>query len=91
MALGKTVGELEEDLGSGELTDWKHYYKIEPFGQERDNLHAAYICTMIANYSGKAKVMKKPDDFMYMNPKVKRDKETARTLQMLDAMAKRNG
>ena len=83
-----TVGELEDRIGSGELSEWKAYYSIEPFGQERDNLHAAQICAMIANYSGRVKIAKKGEDFMYLNPHVKRERETRRTLAMMDALAK---
>lgn len=76
-------------MGSGEFSEWKAYYAIEPFGQERDNLHSAYICSMIANYSGKVKIAKKPEDFMFLHPEVKRQRETRRTLSMMKAIAKR--
>jgi len=89
--LGRTVAELETGLGSGELTEWKAYYHIEPFGQERDNWHAATIATVIANYSGKLRTPLHLDEFMLEPASVKKDRETKRTLAMMSAMAKKNG
>ena len=90
LALGRTVNELEQTLGSGELTEWKAYYSIEPFGQERDNWNTAMIAATVANYSGKLRVAKNIDDFMFIHPQIKRDKETKRTLSMMKIMAKKN-
>lgn len=89
LALGRTVSEIEDSLGSGELNEWKAYYRIEPFGQERDNLHAANICAVIANYSGKLRTAKKVEEFMFQHPEIKRRRETNRTLSMMKAIAKR--
>ena len=91
LALGRTVSELEQTLGSGELTEWKAYYSIEPFGQERDNWNTAMVAATVANYSGKVKIAKNIDDFMLIHPKIKKDKETKKTLLMMQAMAKKNG
>ena len=90
LALGRTVSELEQTLGSGELSEWKAYYLIEPFGQERDNWNTAMIAATVANYSGKLRVAKNIDDFMFIHPQVKRDKETMKTLSIMQAMAKKN-
>ncbi len=81
---------MEQTLGSGEFSEWKAYYAIEPFGQERDNWNTAMIAATVANYSGKLKVAKNIDDFMFTHPKIKRDKETQKTLSMIQAMAKKN-
>ena len=40
--------ELKDRLTSQELRDWMAYYKIEPFGSERDNMHAAAIASTVA-------------------------------------------
>jgi len=90
LALGRTVNELEQTLGSGELTEWKAYYSIEPFGQERDNWNTAMVAATVANYSGKLRTAKNIDDFMLIHPQIKRDKETKKTLLMMKAMAKKN-
>lgn len=87
--MGRTVAELEATLGSGELTEWLIYSAHEPFGAVRDNLHAAVIAQTIANFSGKIKTPKELMDFMIEPEDVKRDRETQRTLVMMDAMAKK--
>lgn len=89
MALGKTVGELEDELGSGEFSEWKAYYNIEPFGQERDNWNAAQIASTVANCSGRTKKTMQIHDFMFAHPDVKRARETKQTLSMIKALAKR--
>ncbi len=90
LELGRTVAELEQSLGSGELTEWLVFYGIEPFGAVRDNLHAAIISSTIANYSGKLRTpIKNLTEFMIETPQVKRDRETRKTIAMMDAMAKR--
>ena len=87
LALGRTVAELETTLGSGELSKWYAYYQIEPFGQWRDNYHAAIIATCVANYSGNTKQARQIDEFIYQHIDVVREKETMRTMKWLDAMA----
>jgi len=83
------VAELEDTLGSGELSKWYAYYQIEPFGQWRDNYHAAIIAANVANYSGNTKQAKQVSEFIYEHEDVHRDKETQRTLAMIDALAKK--
>jgi len=87
--LGRTVAELEQTLGSGELTEWQAYYRFEPFGSNRDNYHAGIIAATIANYSGKIKVAKQVHDFMLEPESVKKDRETKKTIAMIDALAKK--
>jgi hypothetical protein len=88
LALGRTVNELEQTLGSGELTEWIAFYRIEPFGSHRDNYHAAIIAATVANYSGKLKTPKQVHEFMIEHPDQKRERETKHTLAMMDILAK---
>ena len=81
---------MEDSLGSGELTEWKAYYAIEPFGQERDNFNTAMVAATVANFSGKLRTAKKLEDFMFIHPEKKRQSETQKTLLALQAMAKKN-
>ncbi len=76
-------------MGSGELSEWKAYYSIEPFGQERDNWNTAVIAATVANYCGKLRTAKNIDEFMFIHPQIKCDKETKKTLLMMQAMAKK--
>lgn len=48
------------------------------------------IAATVANYSGKLRVAKPIDDFMFIHPQIKRDKETKRTLLTMQAMAKKD-
>lgn len=32
-----------------EYLRWQKFYAIEPFGPQRDNLHAALVCALLAN------------------------------------------
>ena len=55
LALGRTVAELEETISSDELTQWIAFYNMEPFGSERDNIHAGIIASTLANIHGGSK------------------------------------
>lgn len=83
------MAELEDTLGSGELTKWYAYYQIEPFGQWRDNYHAAMVAATIVNNIGKVKNAKQINDFMLEHPDLRRKRETSTTLAIMDALAKK--
>lgn len=42
-----TVRELLARMDSHEFSEWMAYYGIEPFGQERDNLHAGIVAKAV--------------------------------------------
>lgn len=41
MALGRTVGELEETIGHAELLEWFAFYELEPWGAHIEDFRAA--------------------------------------------------
>ena len=49
MALGKTVGELLEDIGAAEMTEWMAFAQLEPFGGAVDDLRAGIGPAVAAN------------------------------------------
>lgn len=51
LALGRTVAELRVSMSCGELQAWDEYYRLEPWGQARDNMHAGMLAAMLANQS----------------------------------------
>lgn len=52
-------------MSSRQLSEWVAYNQLEPFGEERDDLRAAIIASVIANALGGRKGKKfKPKDFM---------------------------
>ena len=61
-----TVGELLDRISSRELSEWMAYYMLEPFGAERDNLHAGLVAAMVHNVNRDPKRGKAadPKDFM---------------------------
>ncbi len=65
LALGKTVGQLSEEMSDKELHDWMAFYRLEPFGDERADLRAGIIASTVANSNrGKRGETRKPTDFM---------------------------
>lgn len=53
-------------MSSREFSEWQAYYVLEPFGQERDNLHTGIVAATIANAHRDPEKNKpfKPNDFM---------------------------
>jgi hypothetical protein len=65
-----TVAELLGRISSRELTEWMAYSRLEPFGEERQDVRSAIIACTIANCNrGKNQPPYKLADFM---PKFKR-------------------
>lgn len=66
------VGEVDVDgmlsrIPSQLLTEWMAYYSLEPFGQERDNMHAGLVASAVYNVNRDQKKQRKafqPGDFM---------------------------
>lgn len=83
------VCEIERDMPSSELTEWMAYYRLEPFGQERDNLHAGMIASILANvYRKKGAKNFTVDDFMVRDREAQREKSTLGFLAGLKRLAK---
>ena len=86
------MAELENTLGAGELVEWVEYYRVEPWGQWRDNAHAGMIASVIANVhrsrNGKAYTIK---DFMLTDAETQRNARTRATLDWMESVAKRKG
>ena len=49
MALGIPRDEMLGRMSSREVTEWMAYASVEPFGEDRGDLRAALICSVIAN------------------------------------------
>ena len=80
-----TVKEMLARMDSTELAEWMAYYGLEPFGQEREALHAGIIAATVANANaGKGKAYQ-PADFM---PDFDRKEQTADDMRaVLNKMA----
>lgn len=84
LGLGKFLYEIDA-MPASEFVSWCRYYDNEPFGAERDNLHAALICTTLTKKTSL-------DDFMFKVKSHSSEEDKARQLlgklDILAAMAK---
>lgn len=77
-------------MSSAEFTDWQAYYKIEPFGAERDNWHMGVLAALFYNLRRhKSKPPLSASDFIYRDPVAARQKKDHEMLGWLRAKAKR--
>ena len=75
-------------MTSAELSEWMQYYTIEPFGQWRDNWHAATLAAMLFNINrAKGQQAAKASDFMYMDQEAAEQKRDAETLALLRSVS----
>jgi hypothetical protein len=61
LALGKTVRQLLDEIGSAELTEWQAYYKLEPFGSLVDDERHGVAVSTLANINRDSKA--RPDPY----------------------------
>jgi len=54
------VGELLARMSSRELAEWQAYAQLDPFGNERGDLQAGIVASMIANVYRDRKKQRKP-------------------------------
>lgn len=87
-----SVARIENELGSGELTEQMAYYKLEPWGPERDNWHIGILASMYANrYKKQGTPAIQATDFLWGAKDKTVEKQTSATLAALDALAMKNG
>ena len=55
LVLHRTQRELLESLTSAEYTEWLAYDAIDPYGNERGDLRAAIVASVMANVFSKRK------------------------------------
>ena len=62
-----TVSEMLARMSSRELTEWMAYFTIEPWGEERADLRAGIVASVIANVNRDPRKRPRPyrpEDFM---------------------------
>jgi len=53
-------------VDSKEIAEWQAYYKINPFGEIRDDMRMARICSILYNsWRGKGSQSMSESDFMF--------------------------
>jgi hypothetical protein len=76
-------------MGSSELSEWRRFWAIEPWGPYRDNIHAGIVASLIANaFRGKGIKAVSYQDFMLVDRGEHRNKKTTQFLGWLKAVAK---
>ncbi len=68
LALGCTVGELQQRMGAAEFASWLAFYQMEPFGELRADMRAAMLASLTANAHRNTKKRAKPfelGDFLF--------------------------
>ncbi len=89
LALGRTVSELEASMSSSEFSEWIEYYQLEPFGQWRDNWHAAQIAALLFNANrGKTQQPLKAQDFMFATEEEQAQRKQDEFFASLASLAK---
>lgn len=69
-----TVGELLTRISSRELAEWRAYYTMEPFGEDRADLRAGIIASTTANVFRKSGTQPyKAQDFLPKFEKPRQD------------------
>lgn len=69
-----TVSELLSRVSSRELSEWRAYYGLEPFGEDRADLRAGIVASTMANVFRKSGTNPyKAQDFMPKFGKEKQD------------------
>jgi len=60
LALGKTVRQLLSEIDSAELTQWRAFYQLEPFGSLIDDERHGVAVATLANINRNPKVRSEP-------------------------------
>lgn len=90
LGLGMTVAELEQRMGSSELQEWMLFWRAEPWGPYRDNIHAGLIASILANiHRKKSAPAVTYQEFMLVDPVDHKNKKTRETLAWMKAVARR--
>lgn len=67
------------------MLEWGAYYHLEPFGQDRENLHAAQIAAAVCQVMG---VKKSPKDFMYKDAESAAEEQVSAFFERMDRLKK---
>ena len=74
-------------MSGSEFREWQEYYVLEPFGQDRDNWHSAFLASLYA--SAHTKQGAQPpgvDQFMYRDSDTRREEADAQTLSFFEGL-----
>jgi hypothetical protein len=77
-----TVAGLLNQIDAKELMEWRAFYNIEPFGEEREDLRMAMVCCTLANiHRGKNTPPYRLSDFLLrFDPKPQQTEEEMKAI-----------
>lgn len=88
--LGMMVCELDERMPASEFTHWMALWRMDPWGTQRDNMHAGILASILANVHRKKNAKAYTvDDFMFRDRHSKRESDTRGFFAGLKSLAKR--
>jgi hypothetical protein len=70
-----TVQELLARVSSRELSEWRAYFMLEPFGEERADMRAAIVASTVANTARDPKRRRRPFQASEFMPRFEWKKE----------------
>lgn len=83
-----TVAELNKRMGAREFRRWMAYYRDEPFGPARDNLHAGIVAAMLYNINRRKGARPlSANDFLLMTQRERMERTTKKTLAAVKVLA----
>ena len=77
------MGEVEQ-LPNSEIREWGAYFVLEPWGADRDNLHAAQVASAVVNGYSKRPIA--PKHFMYRDQRSVAMEQIERMFTHFDAL-----
>jgi hypothetical protein len=87
--LGKSVREVEQ-FGAAELNEWEAYWRQEPWGAYRDNIHTGLICSILSNIHRRKGAPEVSYDAFILRDKIEQQEmETRKTLSWFRGVARR--
>jgi hypothetical protein len=76
-------------MGAKELQEWARFWRTEPWGAHRDNVHTGILASLIVNaLRKKGSKAVSYQDFMLVDRDEHRKQETQRTINWLKSVAK---
>ena len=79
-------------MGASELDEWVEFWRMEPWGSHRDNIHAGLIAATVANaYRKKNARPVTFQDFMLLETVQHKKKKTKETIAWMKAVGKKRG
>ena len=84
-----TVAELNLRMSAREFSRWMEYFRSDPFGPVRDNLHAGMVTAMLFNANRrKGQRPLSASDFLLMSERDRMSQRTKKTMETMRAIAK---